>query len=78
MSKQITKSLILTLTGLTILTSSFILPVKAENAQKNLKIQSQENTDTFPNYREILIVLLILGVVSFTNIKILTFLSRNA
>ncbi len=78
MSKQITKSLILTLTGLTILTSSFILPVKAENAQKNLQIQSQESTETFPNYREILIVLLVLGAVSFTNIKILTFLSRNA
>lgn len=78
MSKQITKSLILTLTGLTILTSSFILPVKAENAQKNLQIQSQESTETFPNYREILIVFLVLGAVSFTNIKILTFLSRNA
>ncbi|MDJ0712989.1 MAG: hypothetical protein QNJ54_02060 [Prochloraceae cyanobacterium] len=78
MSKQITKSLILTLTGLTILTSSFILPVKAENVQKNLQIQSQESTKTFPNYREILIVFLVLGAVSFTNIKILTFLSRNA
>ena len=77
MSKQITKSLILTLTGLTISTSFFILPVKAENINKNLQIQSLENIETFPKYIEILIVFLILGVVSFTNIKILTFLSRN-
>ena len=77
MSKQITKSLIFTLTGLTILTSFFILPVQAENINKNLQIQSLENIETFPTYIEILIVFLIWGVVSFTNIKILTFLSRN-
>ncbi len=77
MSKQITKSLIFTLTGLTILTSFFILPVQAENINKNLQIQSLESLETFPKYIEILIVFLILGVVSFTNIKILTFLSRN-
>ena len=77
MSKQITKSFIFSLAGLTILTNSFILPVKAENLKKNLQIQSTENIKTVPNLVEILIVFSVLGVVCFTNIKILAFLFKN-